>query len=74
MASALAGRGDQGVLIEGDLSVLDGPERLFLLGRLTFLATVEKAEAVRGMVDSGDIVESLCYVSVNLKRRNFLLT
>jgi predicted transcriptional regulator len=40
------------------------PERLFLLGRVGFLVTVEREGAVREMVDKEDVVESLVYVSV----------
>lgn len=65
LALALAGRDAQGELLLGE--EIDGPERIFLLARLGFLITVEKGEVVRYMVDSGDIVESLCYVRITLK-------
>lgn len=38
-------------------------ERLFLLGRLGFLVTLERPRAVQAAVDTGDIVNSLCHVS-----------
>jgi hypothetical protein len=38
-------------------------ERVFLLGRIGFLVTMERRESVGVMVDEGDLVESLVYVS-----------
>jgi hypothetical protein len=38
-------------------------ERLFLLGRIGFLATVDRREVVRQMVDKEGLVESLATVS-----------
>lgn len=38
-------------------------DRLFLLGRVGFLMTVDRAEVVREMVDSEDVVESLAEVN-----------
>jgi hypothetical protein len=37
-------------------------DRVFLLGRIGFLVTVDRAQAVEDMVDKDDLVNSLIYV------------
>lgn len=68
LSLALAGKDNTGMLIDaggtvGEGGGVDGQERVFLLARLAFLGSVDKAEVVREMVDTGDIIDSLCYVS-----------
>ncbi|OCF75348.1 hypothetical protein I204_04203 [Kwoniella mangroviensis CBS 8886] len=64
IARALAGKDVDGeeVLYEKEEDHL---ERLFLLGRLGFLVTIERPRAVGVMVDTEDIVESLVGVNAS---------
>ena len=59
IARALAGYDTFGdVMLEDEL-----PERLFLLGRIGFLVTLERDEAVKVIVDQEEAIKSLVYVS-----------
>lgn len=60
VARALAGKDAAGNLIE--IVEDKESERVFLLGRLGFLVTLQRREAVRAMVDTEDLVESMVYV------------
>ncbi|RXK35786.1 hypothetical protein M231_06972 [Tremella mesenterica] len=69
VAKALAGRA-----WDGELEVeFDSPDRLFLLGRIGFLITLERKEAVETMVVKEDLVSSLVYhlTSVPPQQSNF---
>lgn len=59
IARALAGKNTEGAMEEGG----EGAERVFLLGRIGFLVTVDRPEAVELMVDKEDLVSSLVFVS-----------
>ncbi|EIW67595.1 hypothetical protein TREMEDRAFT_33211, partial [Tremella mesenterica DSM 1558] len=69
VAKALAGRA-----WDGELEVeFDSPDRLFLLGRIGFLITLDRKEAVETMVVKEDLVSSLVYhlTSVPPQQSNF---
>ncbi|ORX37095.1 guanine nucleotide exchange factor [Kockovaella imperatae] len=68
IAQALAGLDGEGQVIPGCEDEEDpeelyeiGTERLFLLGRLGFLATIDRSAAVKMMVDEEDLNKSLAY-------------
>ena len=63
IARALAGKDGDGDWDDGESSSEDDMDRLFLLGRIGFLVTLERPDAVGIMVDKEDVVESLVYVS-----------
>lgn len=46
-----------------DLQGEDSAERVFLLGRLLFLVTVDQPEEVKALVEKEEAVEGLTYVS-----------
>ena len=60
IARALAGKDASGNL--DDLS--EDLDRIFLLGRIGFLVTMERKQAVHEMVDKEDLINSLVYVSL----------
>jgi hypothetical protein len=62
LSRALAGKDSQNVFMPEEVG-FNGPDRVFLLARLAFLSTMERREAVRGMVELDDVVGSLIYVS-----------
>ena len=62
VAQALAGLdGDRNVI--SDDEVIEHSERLFLLGRIGFLVTLERGKVVAEMVEEEDVIKSLAYVS-----------
>jgi len=65
IARALAGKDANG----NPDGLEDDVDRIFLLGRIGFLVTVERAQAVEEMVDKEDVISSLVYVSSSLVRR-----
>jgi hypothetical protein len=61
---ALAGKDEEGLILADEVYTVEKEaERVFLLARLGFLGTVERPEVVRTMVDQGNIVQSISYVS-----------
>ena len=59
IALALAGKDAEGEVMDEE----ETAERLFLLGRIGFLVTVDRKDSVGIMVDEHNIVESIVYVS-----------
>jgi hypothetical protein len=71
IARELAGKNGLGDWVgedDGDIGGVKLVERLFLLGRVGFLVTMERGDTVGCMVDKEDLVESLVYVSHLLYR------
>lgn len=58
---ALAGKDGDGEYVDDEGENVD---RLFLLGRIGFLVTMERKDAVGVMVDKEDVVDSLVHVRV----------
>jgi len=67
IAKALAGQDGNGG--SGNDADEEDVGRLFLLGRIGFLVTIDRKELVKGMVDHEDIVNSLVHVSLTARPR-----
>lgn len=60
ISRALAGKDGDGDSVDEEEEV--NVDRLFLLGRIGFLVTLDRKESVGVMVDKEDVVDSLVYV------------